>query len=455
MEKTEITILGAGPAGLAAAYLLLKQNKKVVIFEADNQVGGISKTIKFDGCYFDIGGHRFHTNIKEVDDLWKEILKEDFLLKPRLSRIYYNGRFFNYPLTPINAIFGLGVIESAYTILSYIHSHLFPQKPEKNFEQWVSNRFGKRLFNAFFKTYTEKVWGISCREIQAEWAEQRIQSLSLAKAILGSLPLAKNNKIKTLINKFYYPKYGPGMMYEKMAEQIQEMGGKIYLNAKVKKIIISSQGEATVVGNGHSALAKNIISTIPISNLIEMIEPFVPKNVNCAAEKLKFRSFIEINAIFQCPNPFPDNWIYIHSPDVKIGRIQNYRNWSKYMVDDPKKTTLGLEYFCDYGDEFWKLPDHELIDFSLAELEKMRIVRKKDFLGGFVTKVSHAYPIYDKGYDEELSIVKKYLERYKNLQTIGRGGMFRYNNMDHSILSGIRAAKNILGEKNDIWEINT
>lgn len=457
-KKTGVIILGAGPAGLASAYELVKCGKRVIVLEKDAQVGGISRTIKFQGCFFDLGGHRFHTELREVSDLWEEILGDDFLVRPRLSRIYYRNKLFNYPLTPVNALFGLGIWEASGIILSYIKSKLFPFKEEKTFEQWVSNRFGKKLFTIFFKTYTEKVWGIPCEELLSDWSAQRIGKLSLFEAVKNSFLLNKNVTSKTLIDKFRYPKYGPGMMYEKMAKKIIQAGGEIILDADVKKIeYANGHIESILVEKAGKIVeyqAQNFISTVPINSLVKMISPQADEAVNEAARGLKFRSFISVSVILECPNPFLDNWIYIHSPAVKLGRIQNFQNWSPFMIDVENKTTLGLEYFCDAGDTFWQMSDDAMIEFALTEMEKLNFIKKQDFVAGFVSRVPKAYPMYQGDYADRLKIIRAYLDKFKNLQTIGRGGMFRYNNMDHSILAGLWAAKNIMGEENNIWEIN-
>jgi protoporphyrinogen oxidase len=457
-QAVDAIILGAGPAGLSGAYELARSKKNVFIFEKESQVGGISKTIKFKGCFFDLGGHRFHTNFSEVSSLWEEVLGEDFLVRPRLSRIYYKNKFFDYPLTPINAFFGLGTLESLGIVLSYCKSKIFPFKKEDNMEQWVSNRFGKKLFRTFFKTYTEKVWGISCNELSSDWSAQRIKNLSLFEAIKNAIFPKEEIKAKTLIDKFRYPKYGPGMMYEGMAKKIIESGGEIVLDSKVKEIIREGDRIKSVRIESRDKMmcysAENFISTIPISQLVKIISPRADESIIAAADSLKYRSFVSVGIILNCPNPFPDNWIYVHSPEIKLGRIQNFKNWSAFMVDEKNKTTLGLEYFCSEGDEFWKMSDADIIELGLGEVEKLGLIKKSDYIAGFVTRVSKAYPIYDKNYKENMKIIRKYLSTFANLQTIGRNGMFRYNNMDHSVLAGLWAAGNILGEKNNIWDIN-
>lgn len=459
MEKKEkIIIIGAGPAGLAAGLKLTENKKNIIIFERDKQVGGISKTKEYNGFRFDLGGHRFFTKSKEVNKLWEETLGEDFLERDRLSRIYYKEKFFDYPLTPFNALSNLGILESVFIILSYTKSKISPYKEEKTFEQWVSNRFGNRLFNHFFKSYTEKVWGIPCNKIQAEWASQRIKDLSLISAIKNSFQKRKNKDIKTLIKKFKYPKYGPGMMYEKIAENIKKKQGKINLNHEVIQINHEKRNiKNLIVENDRKKIkfsSSYLISTMPITDLIFRLNPKPPEEILNAAKSLKYRSLITTNIILKSNEPFKDLWVYINSPRVKLGRIQNFIRWSPHMVNKKGCIALGLEYFCTEGDDFWKTDNQKIIQLALNEIESLKLVKKSDFIEGFVIRVPKAYPVYDESYLNNLSIIKNYLKKFKNLQTIGRGGMFRYNNMDHSILTGIYSAQNLTGGENNIWKIN-
>ena len=460
-NATDVIIFGAGPSGLAGAHELVTHNKKIIIFEKDKQVGGISKTIKFRDCYFDLGGHRFFTKSQRVNKLWNKTLGDNFLKRPRLSRIYYRNKFFNYPIKPLNAFKGLGLITSIQILFSYLLIKLFPYKRENTFEEWTSNRFGKKLYRIFFKTYTEKLWGIPCTEIQAEWVAQRIKGLSLLSAVKNALLPNKNSKIKTLINEFKYPKYGPGMMYSKMAEDIKQMGGKIYTETEVLKINHTdfTVNSATVKNKAEQITeetfhAKNFLSSMPITTLIKRLSPSAPEEVIQASNNLTYRSFISISVILKAPNPFPDTWIYIHSPEVKMGRIQNFKNWSPHMVANDKQVALGLEYFCTENDELWNMKDEDLIKLGLEELEKIHLGKKETFVDGFVARVPKAYPVYDRTYNKNLEVVKNYLDKFKNLQPIGRYGMFKYNNMDHSILTGIYAAENILGKEHNIWQVN-
>lgn len=458
--KSDVIIFGAGPAGLAGATKLIKNNKSVTIFEKENLVGGISKTLEFKGNRFDLGGHRFFTKSKEVNELWNETLKDDFIIRPRLSRIYYKNKFFDYPVKAMNALMGLGIFTSIQVLWSYLMTKISPYKEEKTFEQWVSNRFGKKLFTIFFKTYTEKLWGIPCNQIQAEWAAQRIKGLSMVSAIKNAFFPDKSGKIKTLIDEFKYPKLGPGMMYEKMAENIEKAGGEIRMNKSVSRInhenfIAKSVLVKDKAGAETEYFADNFLSSMPLTELIGRLYPSAPLDVLEASKNLSYRSFITISVILKSQASFPDTWIYVHSPEVKLGRIQNFNAWSPYMIADPKTTTLGLEYFCTEGDDFWTMKDEDLLKLGMEELEKIGLGKKDDFIDGFVARVPRAYPVYDSTYPENIKIVKEYISKFKNLQPIGRYGMFKYNNMDHSILTGLYAAENIISnEKRNIWEVN-
>ena len=458
-NQTSVVVFGAGPAGLAAADKLVNNGRDIVVFEKDSLVGGISKTLEYKGYRFDLGGHRFFTKSKEVNELWETTIGEDFLTRPRLSRIFYQNKFFDYPVKPMNALMGLGFLESLLILIDYLKTKLFPYPEEKTFEQWVSNRFGKRLFLHFFKSYTEKLWGIPCDQIRAEWAAQRIKGLSLTSALKNAIFPDKSGKIKTLIDEFKYPKFGPGMMYEKMAENIGKKGGHILKQHEIVKINRENFTAKSVIvknagGEEKEYKAEHFISSMPITELVWRLFPSAPKEVIDAGEKLTYRSFITVSVILDSADPFPDTWIYIHSPEVKLGRIQNFKKWSPYMVPDASKTALGLEYFCTEGDELWNMPDADLIQLALTELEKIGLGKKESFVDGFVARVAKAYPVYDATYPENIKIIKDYLDKFSNLQPIGRYGMFKYNNMDHSILTGIYAADNILGAHNDIWNVN-
>ncbi|MGD9155568.1 MAG: NAD(P)/FAD-dependent oxidoreductase [Bacillota bacterium] len=459
---SQVIILGGGPAGLAAAYDLAKNGVANLVLEKDRQVGGISKTIIYKDFYFDLGGHRFFTKFPEVEALWREVLAANFQKTPRLSRIYYRNKFFNYPLTPLNALFGVGIGATLVIIGSYLKAKMFPSRPEDTFEQWVSNRFGKKLFTMFFKTYTEKVWGIPCSSIQAEWAAQRIKGLSLSSAIYNALFKPKNSNIKTLIDEFDYPVFGPGMMYSEMKAKAELTGASRCLSecevVKLNHVGFTVKSVVYRDPNGQRRLidGSHFISSIPITELIAGIDPPAPPAVLAAAQKLQYRSLITVDIIINKAKIFPDNWIYIHSPEVKLGRIQNFKNWSARMVPDPRKSSLGLEYFCNEHDELWEMPDEELFSLAAAEVEKIRICQKADIEDYVVVRVPKAYPVYNLGYQESLAVVAKYLRQFSNLQPVGRYGLFKYNNMDHSIMTGLYASENIRAGNRlyDTWSIN-
>ncbi|MFC1763264.1 NAD(P)/FAD-dependent oxidoreductase [Planctomycetota bacterium] len=456
----DIVIIGAGPAGLAAAYELSRRGRQVLCLEKDAVVGGISRTVQRNGFRFDIGGHRFFTKLERVNRLWREVLQDDFLRRNRLSRIVYNNSFFDYPLKPLNALKGLGCGPSVKIFTSYLASRLHPEPVEETFEQWVSNRFGKKLYQTFFKTYTEKVWGRPCSEIDAAWAAQRIKGLSLSSAVKTALFGNRNNNIKTLIDQFDYPKYGPGQMYETMSDRISAMGSTVELNCAVEKLH-AAQGRITALdvrytdGRHERICPQQVISSMPITELIcKTLDPQCPPPQQ-KADQLSYRSMLTVNLMMDGSGSLPDTWVYIHSPEVKVGRVQCYQNWSPFMVPSDQDSSLGLEYFCDENDGFWNQRDDLLIYLAHAELEKLGLTDTSRIRDAFVVRCAKAYPVYDKGYTTHLQTLKDYLAQVQNLQCIGRNGMFKYNNMDHSILSGLLAADNLCEPKHDLWEINT
>jgi len=457
-RERKIVILGAGPAGLTAAYELTRQNIRPVVVEQDNIVGGLARTENYKGYYFDMGGHRFFTKSQQVNALWQEILGDDFIHRPRLSRIYYRDRFFFYPLKSLNALAGLGIWQSILITLSFIKWQIFPYPQEDTFEQWVTNRFGKRLYEIFFKTYTEKVWGIPCSEIKAEWAAQRIKDLSFKTALISMFVKPKNS-IKSLIEEFDYPRQGPGMLWTRAKVEIEKRGGTVYLNSPVTRIhrtgncidwvATAQNGSGEKIHHGT-----DFISSIPISDFIKRLDP-VPPEVLEAASKLNYRDFLTVCLIINQPNLFPDNWIYVHSPEVRVGRIQNFKNWSQDMVPDPAMTSLGLEYFCTEGDDLWNMPDTELIELAKKELNRIHLANAGDVVDGYVYRVPKAYPIYDSDYYDYLQVVRSFVDQLENFQTVGRNGLHRYNNQDHSMLTAMLAVRNIVfGEKHNLWNVN-
>jgi protoporphyrinogen oxidase len=453
-------VIGAGPAGLTAAYLLSKRGHRVTVLEGDDIVGGISRTARYRGYRFDIGGHRFFTKIRPVEELWQEILGAEFISVPRMSRIHYDGKYFDYPLKVMNAFRGLGPINAIRIAASYLYAHFRPSPVEENFEQWVTNRFGKRLYEIFFKTYTEKVWGIPCTEIRAEWAAQRIQGLSLARAILNATALnRRDNAIKSLINEFRYPRLGPGQMWEACRDRIEGMGNQVLMQHRVTALERTS-GRVTAVravaGAGEVRLeADHVISTTDLRSLVRAMDPVAPPTAGQAAEGLRYRDFLVVALILEQENLFPDNWVYIHTPGVKVGRIQNFNNWSRAMVPEPGRTCLGLEYFCFEGDGLWQSSDQDLIALASRELEQLGLAPGGLVRDGTVIRMPKAYPIYDAAYRGHLDEVRAFIDPIANLHTVGRNGMHKYNNQDHSMLTAMMAVWNMQGASHDIWAVNT
>jgi protoporphyrinogen oxidase len=466
---TSSIVIGAGPAGLTSAYELKKSGQKSTILEADRVVGGISRTVSHQGFRFDIGGHRFFSKVTLINDLWNEILDEEFLERPRLSRIFYRGKYFDYPLKAFNALSGLGPFEAARCMASYAKARIFPKPDPQSFEDWVANRFGYRLYSIFFKTYTEKVWGIPCSEISADWAAQRIKNLSLSEAIRNAL-LPKKGAAKTksgeiittLIDTFHYPRLGPGQMWEACHAKLEAAGCPTVFDSPVERIRHRNGHVDCVITRGENGArgefdATHFISSMPLRELILALDPPPPAEVLEAARRLRYRDYLTVVLIVNKPEMFPDNWIYIHAPEVKVGRVQNYKSWSPAMVPDPHKCTLGLEYFLWDKDQEWTWPDQRLIEMGIREAETIGLIRRSEVADGVVVRMAKAYPIYDRNYRETLDVLQRYLNTFDNLQTVGRNGQHRYNNQDHSMLTGVLAARNITADdysSHDIWAVN-
>jgi protoporphyrinogen oxidase len=455
----DIVVIGAGPAGLTAAYALGRRAITCTVVEADDVVGGISRTVERDGWRFDIGGHRFFTKVREVEELWHEILgPEDFLIRPRMSRVYSGGKFFDYPIQIGSTLKALGLAESFKCAMSYAWVRVRRPKNLDSFEGFVAARFGWRLYRKFFKTYTEKVWGVPATEIKADWAAQRIKDLSAWKAVLNALTPHKKTNITSLIEEFQYPKLGPGMMWEKAAELVQAQGSTLLMSTWVTKIL-HEDGRAVAVevessdGATATLTAQHVISSMPLAELALVLEPSPPEEVVQAAKGLHFRDFLTVALVIPEEKGFPDTWIYVHDK-VKLGRIQNFGSWSPEMVKDGR-TCLGLEYFVFEGDELWTMDDDDLIALGSRELEEIGLVDRSAVEMGFVVRMPKAYPVYDDGYDERVAIIRKYLDReVNNVHPVGRNGMHRYNNQDHSMLTALLTVENVLGEDFDTWSVN-
>lgn len=462
MNNNDVIVIGAGPAGLTAAYELARRGKTGVVLEMTRHVGGIARTETYKGYRFDIGGHRFYTKIREVEAIWDELLGSDLLRRPRFSRIFYNKKFYHYPLRLSNTLRNLGMLTSLGVLLSYLQSQIFPYPQEDTFEEWVSNRFGRKLYSIFFKTYTEKVWGIPCSQISSAWAAQRIKGLSLPVAVRNALFRYPDERVTTLINSFHYPRLGPGMMWEAARDYVEARGFKVLLETPIQRIrhngrrILDVTSDQQAAGGGERVFPGNqFLSSMPVTHLIQSLDPAPPEQVLHAANSLTYRDFLTVVLIIDRRDLFPDNWIYIHEPDVHVGRIQNFKQWSPEMVPDASKTSLGLEYFCEEGDERWSMADEELIDLGKREIEQIGLAQAAEVIDGVVVRQPKAYPVYTQTYGEHLSILREYLQGFENLQTIGRNGLHKYNNQDHSMLTALLAVRNLFGENYDLWDVNT
>ncbi|HEX2073437.1 MAG TPA: NAD(P)/FAD-dependent oxidoreductase [Geodermatophilus sp.] len=458
-------VVGAGPAGLTAAHELTVRGLPVTVLEADDVVGGISRTVEREGWRFDIGGHRFFTKVPAVERWWHQMLGEDeFLSRPRLSRIHYAGRLFDYPLRPVNALTGLGVVEAVRCLASYVATRIRPPRDQSHFEGWVSARFGRRLYEIFFKTYTEKVWGIPATEIQADWAAQRIKNLDLGRAVLHALlPRSGRTDITTLIDRFQYPRTGPGLMWERTLEKVLAAGADVRLGTRCVTVHRDAWGATAVTartGEGPAAHsermpADHVVSSMPLPDLVLAMDPPAPVPVREAAAGLSHRDFLTVALVVPEEAGFPDNWIYIHSPQVRVGRIQNFGSWSPFLVKDGR-TCLGLEYFVDEGDELWSADDADLVALATEELVELGLVRPEQVERGFVVRMPKAYPVYDDGYDERVEVIRDWLaEAVPNVHPVGRNGMHKYNNQDHSMVTAMLTVENIAeGADHDVWEVN-
>jgi protoporphyrinogen oxidase len=451
-------ILGAGPAGLTAGYVMARRRKPACVFEADGSVGGIAKTVEFNGYRFDLGGHRFFTKLQPVQRLWEEMLGEDFALRARLSRIYYRGKYFSYPITAKDVVARLGLVESTLCALSYLWAARDRRVDASTFEEWVTSRFGRRLYEVFFRSYTEKVWGIPGSEIRSLWAAQRIKNFSLGKAILSILGLRRQH-VTTLIEQFHYPNLGPGQMWERFADYADEHGVPVRLKercvelrhnrGRINSVVVRSNGATTEYA------VDAVLSSIPLSELILNLTPAAPDDVQAAARRLRYRDLIVVALMTSEADPFPDNWIYLHDPETRAGRVQNFGAWSNGMVR-PGTACLGVEYFCFEGDDLWEMPDVEIVDLAKRELARIGLIDPAKVIDGVKVLVPKAYPIYDASYEDSVQTIREYLEQFTNIQTCGRNGLHRYNNQDHSMWTAILATMNLIDDaNNDVWNVNT
>ncbi|MCE7875308.1 FAD-binding protein [bacterium CPR1] len=454
-------VIGAGPAGLSAAYELARQGVTSTVLEGSSErVGGLSQTVQYRGFRFDIGGHRFFSKSAEIENLWTEILGQEMISVPRSSRILYKGRYYDYPLRARNAFVNLGPSETIRCLLSYALARLRPRQPARSFEDWVINQFGERLYSIFFKTYTEKVWGMSCQDISADWAAQRIKGLSLLVAVQNALfPSSGGRTVKTLIDNFRYPRLGPGMMWETLQSRLENLGCAIELDSPVAKIAWSRGGNFTLIAGrepgSRTLQATHVLSSMPLREMVLALEPAAPSRVLEAARSLKYRDFVTAVLIIDQSDLFKDNWIYVHESNVKVARIQNYKNWSLDMVPDARYTGLGLEYFCFQGDGLWNAKDSDLLAMAREELALLRLADPARVVDGTIVRMPKAYPVYDDDYAESVAIIRAFLEsELPRLQVIGRNGMHRYNNQDHAMMTGLLAARNVLGGRFNLWQVN-
>jgi protoporphyrinogen oxidase len=457
----DVVVIGAGPAGLTAAAELVEAGVPTTVVEADSVVGGISRTVEREGWRFDIGGHRFFTKVGRVSRFWHAVLDEDeFLLRPRRSRILYRGRFFEYPLRPWDALRNLGLVEALRCVASYLWVRVRPPADQTNLEGWVTARFGARLYRHFFKSYNEKVWGMPASAMPADWAAQRIRNLSLAAALRRALlPSGRHGEVVSLIERFHYPRLGPGLMWERCAEQVEAAGCKVLLEQPVTRVVreggravrveTTSDGAVTVYPCTH------VISSMPLPELVRAMDPPAPRAVLAAADGLRHRDFLTVALVVPADCAFADNWIYVHSPDVAVGRIQNFGAWSEWMVQ-PGRTCLGLEYFVFEGDELWELPDEELVALGTRELAAIGLVAEDRVEAGYVVRMPKAYPVYEEGFAERVAVLRSWLaEHVPNVYPVGRNGQHRYNNQDHSMLTAMLAVENVLGTgDHDLWSVN-
>jgi protoporphyrinogen oxidase len=455
-DAREVVVIGAGPAGLTAALELGKRGAVCTVLEADDVVGGISRTVERDGWRFDLGGHRFFTKVQEVEDLWHEILPDDFIQRPRMSRIFYDGKFIDYPLRVMNVLKSVGPVQAVLCVLSYLWARIRPPKDQTNFEGWTVARFGWRLYRMFFKTYTEKVWGVDATEIQADWAAQRIKNLSMLNAVWRAIFPGKGKKdITTLIDEFEYPRLGPGQMWETCHALVEKAGSTVVFDAPVAKVhLADGRAVEVVTADGTAYPCSAVISSMPINELVLAMDPPAPEPVLRAARDLKHRDHLTVALVVPEEFSFPDNWIYVHDPKATLGRVQNFGSWSPEMVKEGR-TCLGLEYFVFEGDDVWTRADEDLIELGKREMATLGLIDPTKVEAGYVVRMPKAYPTYDEDYAANVDVLRRWLEaEAPNVHPVGRNGMHRYNNQDHSMVTALRTVDNLFGEHHDVWSIN-
>ena len=457
-SNKKVIVIGAGPAGLTAAYELAKKGTKVTVIESTGSVGGMAKSFELFGQIVDCGPHRFFSSDKIVNDLFHEVVQDDYTLVNRLTRIYYKNKFFDYPLKLGNVLKNLSPIEIFQILWSYAIQRIIGKKNLETFEDWVTDKFGKKLFQMFFKTYSEKLWGITCDKIDSDWAAQRIKKLSLYEAVKAAIFGNKGNKHKTLVDQFAYPKNGTGEVYEKMAAAILKMGGEILFNKRISEIEVDNDKvvHSMTDDSGIKYTADIVISTMPLTLLLKGMT-IIDQNILEISKKLYFRNTTLVYLEIDSDKLFPDNWIYIHSPEVKHGRITNFRNWCTSINKDKNTTILCLEFWSFDHEELWGYSDKKLIEMAEREIRTLKLIEtSSNVLNSAVVRIPKCYPVYETGYMENLQPVIDYLKEFKNLYPIGRYGSFKYNNQDHSILMGILIAKQIeSGKDQNLWSINT
>lgn len=451
-----VGIIGAGPAGVTAAYQLSKAGVNVDLYEAGNSVGGLAKTISLWNQQVDLGPHRFFSTDRRVNELWLEVVGSDYAMIDRLTRIYYNKSFFNYPLRVGNALKNLGPIEAVHCLLSYFQQKVAPINQDGSFEDWVVNQFGRHLFEIFFKTYSEKLWGITCKELDSDFASQRIKKLSLTEAIKNAVFSGKGNKHKTLVDRFAYPHNGSGVVYNRMAGKIRELGNTVHLNMPVERVIQSgNKAIGLQLTDGREIAYDHIISTMPLTLLVQRLGN-TPQELIDHSTALKFRNTTLVFLNVDHTDLFPDNWIYVHDSSLKFGRITNFRNWTHQLYKNETTSILALEYWSYDEDQIWQAPENDLIELGKKEIRQTGLIGNARIVDGKVLKIRRCYPVYNKDYKTHLKPIESYLSSIENLSVIGRYGAFKYNNQDHSILMGILAAEKITNmASHNLWEINT